>query len=63
MAGNYGLRDQIEALTWVQNHIHHFRGEPRHVTIFGNSAGASSVGLLLVSPTSKGKYIQTRRWP
>ena len=54
LPGNYGLWDQVEALKWIQNNIHHFRGNPDDVTIFGNSAGASSAGILLASPVTKG---------
>ena len=54
MAGNYGLWDQVTALRWVQENIPHFRGNSSDVTIFGNSAGASSVGILLASPVTEG---------
>lgn len=55
LSGNYGLWDQVEALTWVQKHISAFAGDPDHVTVSGNSAGASSVGLLAVSPLTEGQ--------
>ena len=55
MEGNYGLWDQLEALRWVQHNIGYFRGNPNDVTIFGNSAGASSIGILLTSPRTNGK--------
>ncbi|KAL9966496.1 hypothetical protein ACROYT_G024580 [Oculina patagonica] len=54
--GNYGMLDQIEALKWVKNNIRAFGGNSSVVTIFGESAGGSSVGLLLLSPLSKGLF-------
>lgn len=56
LSGNYGLMDQIEALKWVKNNIVSFHGDPHSVTIFGNSAGGSSVVLLTLSPLTSGKY-------
>uniref|UniRef100_A0A3B5AFI0 Carboxylic ester hydrolase n=1 Tax=Stegastes partitus TaxID=144197 RepID=A0A3B5AFI0_9TELE len=54
--GNFGLLDQVEALRWVQQHIHNFGGNPDLVTIFGESAGGVSVSLLLLSPLSDGLF-------
>ena len=54
LPGNYGLLDQIEALRWISKNIVHFKGNPDHVTIFGSSAGSSSVGLLMMTPLAKG---------
>jgi para-nitrobenzyl esterase len=55
-SGNYGLLDQIAALKWVRDNITTFGGDPKNVTIFGQSAGAEDVGLLMVSPLSAGLF-------
>ena len=54
--GNYGMLDQIAALEWVKHNISEFGGDPDNVTIFGESAGAHSVGQLLASPLAKGLF-------
>jgi len=53
-SGDYALQDQIAALRWVRANIGAFGGDPSRVTIFGQSAGAMSVSMLLASPLAKG---------
>lgn len=54
--GNNGIRDQIQALKWVQEHIGSFGGDPSRVTIVGESAGGQSVLALLSSPAASGLF-------
>jgi para-nitrobenzyl esterase len=54
--GNYGLMDQIAALDWVHENIKAFGGDPKNVTIFGESAGAISVNYLMLAPQAKGLF-------
>ena len=56
MVGNYGLLDIIAALEWIQRNIHLFNGNPNNVTVFGESAGASLISYLMVTPQSKGLF-------
>jgi para-nitrobenzyl esterase len=53
---NLCLRDQIAALGWVRENIDAFGGDPQAVTVFGESAGAMSVGALLGTPAARGLF-------
>ena len=55
-SGNWGFLDQIAALRWIQRNVEKFGGDPRNVTIMGQSAGSSSVSLLQASPLSHGLF-------
>ena len=54
--GNYGLYDQMTAIRWVRDNIAAFGGDPEHITIMGQSAGAASVQLQSQSPMTKGLF-------
>jgi len=55
-SGDYGILDEIAALQWVQKNIAKFGGDPKRVTIFGESAGSWAVNVLVASPLAKGLF-------
>lgn len=55
-SGNYGLQDQLAALRWVKANIAGFGGDPDNVTLFGESAGAHAIGILMASPLAHGLF-------
>lgn len=54
--GNYAIMDQIAALRWVKRNVAGFAGDAANVTLFGESAGAGSVQILMGSPASRGLF-------
>jgi len=57
-AANFGVMDAIAALEWVQHNIARFGGDPKRVTIFGESAGAGMVANLMTIPSAKGLFVR-----
>jgi para-nitrobenzyl esterase len=58
MEGNYGILDQRAAMQWVVDNVAAFGGNPKAITLAGQSAGAMSVGIHMVSPNSQGLFQQ-----
>ncbi len=56
VSGNYGLLDMIAGLGWIKRNIAAFGGDPKKVTIFGESAGGIAVSMLCASPLAKGLF-------
>ena len=56
VSGNYLFLDLIASLQWVQNNIAAFGGDPKNVTIFGESGGGAKVAMMMVSPLAKGLF-------
>lgn len=54
--GNLGFHDQILALKWIRGNIHLFGGDPKQVTLFGQSSGSMSVAALVLSPLAKNLF-------
>jgi para-nitrobenzyl esterase len=55
-SGNAGMLDAVLALQWVRDNIANFGGDPRNVTIFGQSGGGAKVSLLMAMPAAKGLF-------
>lgn len=56
VSGNMGLKDQVLALKWVNDHIEYFGGDPNSITLVGLSAGGASVHYHYLSPMSRGLF-------
>lgn len=59
--GNQGLKDQVEALKWIQRNIRNFGGNEKSVTIMGESAGAACVHFHILSEKSRGQFSSAKK--
>ncbi|KAG0378242.1 hypothetical protein BGX24_004426 [Mortierella sp. AD032] len=57
--GNWGLLDQVLGLQWIQDHIEAFSGNPKRVTVMGQSAGACSISYLQLVPECRGLFYRS----
>jgi para-nitrobenzyl esterase len=57
-SGNFGLQDITAALKWLRTHIDEFGGDPDRIMLWGESAGAHAVGMLMASSLAKGLFHQ-----
>ncbi len=56
MSGNYGFQDQLLSLQWVQSSVSAFGGDPKRVTLLGQSSGGTSIFALLSAPSARGLF-------
>ena len=56
LAGNFGMKDQVLALSWIKENIESFGGDPNRITLFGESAGAASIGYHMLSSGSENLF-------
>lgn len=54
--GNYGLKDIVQALRWIQENIRSFNGDPNKVTLWGHSAGAAAIHMLALNRKTEGLF-------
>ena len=55
-SGNVGMLDVVQALEWIRDNIANFGGDPKNVTVFGESGGGGKVGTLMCMPQAKGLF-------
>lgn len=55
--GNYGLKDQAEAINWVSRNIEQFNGDKNAITLMGHGSGGASVHFQMISFKARGKFV------